>query len=811
MKKFLTLVCFIFAALSVMESSGAGFYLVKEKKPCAVIVKPANGDAAWENTVQFFNEELKKCTGTELLTVNKVPAKGNFISFDIQKKPLAKEDAFQISFPEKRNLKISSSPVSLRWAFNHILQEELGVFYFMPPWNKRYGMEINHYPALKDAKVKMTSFSSSPMLPFNRLGSHKGGSLSINWNAKYAFTGTHMMAIDVFPVYKYAPNNSWPQEILPVQANGKKYVMPKSKLPLPKNIFHARKPYSGFWQPCWSNPATTKIAVENILEILARNPDKKGINMDVNDMGGYCVCKDCSKAVGGKRNSIRYPDYSDLYWKWVNDVATQVCKKYPDVYFTALAYCQVYDPPSFKLHKNVIPEICIETVVLHDKNQGEIRRKQLNAWKEKAHQLDLYDYLYGADFFLIPRIYFHTHSGILKELIRDFNLRSAYVSSDARTVFQGPMQQLFLKLMWDPALDVDKFLDKWYTLAVGEKAAPYLKKYYEFWEKYWTQEDITRTMWYKSVTNAYMSLGERNTHTFALKKGDLQYLRSLMENMVKNARTPGEKKRAALIMESFNFSELACKAAFSEFFPPDGEIKTKEEVLELLKNCKEGFAAADKFAKHIYTKEISVDKGRNLLPSTVGAFSRIMKFASDPDVRKEMEKLSNDKSIPRILRAQFKIALGAKVKNYFPNGSFETAPLPGRWSGGKIDSKYASDGKKATMIRNGYCLYKIYGIPANKSYLLLFDVYTEKGSAEGRLTYKLGFAQGNVPKNWKSNKSLVLTPGIWSTFSAVIQIPENEAGKDAYHIRIPIWFNKFESNEPVWLDNMRLYCLDEIQ
>ena len=115
------------------------------------------------------------------------------------------------------------------------------------------------------------------------------------------------------------------------------------------------------------------------------------------------------------------------------------------------------------------------------------------------------------------------------------------------------------------------------------------------------------------------------------------------------------------------------------------------------------------------------------------------------------------------------------------------------------------------MIRNGYCLYKIYGIPANKSYLLLFDVYTEKGSAEGRLTYKLGFAQGNVPKNWKSNKSLVLTPGIWSTFSAVIQIPENEAGKDAYHIRIPIWFNKFESNEPVWLDNMRLYCLDEIQ
>ena len=801
---------FLCLVLFLSGANAEEFFLVRDKKPCAVIVKPSQASQAWEMALTFFNEELEKCTGTRLAVADSVPEKGNFLSFDLQKKSLTEEDAFRIDFPGEREMRITCSPVSVRWAVNHLLEKELGVFYFAPPWKGRYGMEINHYPALRDAKVTKKSFADAPSLPFNRLGSHKGGGLSVNWNAKTAFTGTHMMAIDVFPVYKYAPDNSWPQEILPTLADGKKAVLPKAKLPLPKNIFHARRPYGNFWQPCWSNPATTRIAVENILEILAKNPEKKGINIDVNDMGGYCLCKECRKAVAGKVNSIGYADYSELYWKWVNDVAEKVCEKYPHVYFSGLAYCQVYDPPSFKLHKNIVPKICIETVVLLDEKEGPKRRKMLKKWKEKTYQLDLYDYLYGADFFLAPRIYFHAHSGILKELINDYNLRSAYVSSDARTIFQGPMQQLFLKVMWDPSLDVDAFLNKWYELCAGKEAAPYLRKYFEFWEGYWTGKRIRETMWYRSISNAYMALGERNTHTFALKKGDLKFLRSLMEKVVEKAGTEAEKKRAALLMESFTYTELACKAAFSEYFPPDGEIRTREEVLDLLKNCAEGFEAAEKFAKHPYTVT-SVDKGRNLLPSAVGAFSRIMKFASDPDVRREMEKLSSDKTVPATLRAQFRIALGAKVKNYLPNGSFESLPLFGKWSGGRVDGKFVSDGKKSMKVRNGYCLYDIPNVQHDKTYLLLFDVYTEKGSAEGRLTYKLGFARGKLPGGWKTSRGLVLTPGSWSTYSAVVRLPKKLSEEEKISIRIPIWFTKFEPDEPVWVDNVRLYCLDEIE
>ena len=137
--------------------------------------------------------------------------------------------------------------------------------------------------------------------------------------------------------------------------------------------------------------------------------------------------------------------------------------------------------------------------------------------------------------------------------------------------------------------------------------------------------------------------------------------------------------------------------------------------------------------------------------------------------------------------------------------------MAGKWAGGRVDSKHASDGKKSIRINNGYCQYIVPDIPPNRSYLLLFDVYAEKPSAEGRLSFKLGYEDNGKVHAWKTNKGLVITPGSWNTYSAVNKLPETGPNKRLLKIRIPIWFTKFEKNELVWFDNVRLYCLDEIQ
>ena len=308
-----------------------------------------------------------------------------------------------------------------------------------------------------------------------------------------------------------------------------------------------------------------------------------------------------------------------------------------------------------------------------------------------------------------------------------------------------------------------------------------------------------------------MQLGERNTHTYALQHGDLKKLRALMEKTVRHAETPSQKKRAEYLMETFTFTELACKAAFSEYIPADGKLRTRGEALALLRAAEEGFQAYADFLKHPLVK-FTFDRGKNLLPAAVGAFGKVMPFLQDSEIRNLLREMSGSGKIPMPLRAQFKIWLGAKARNYIPDGSFESRSSAGNWRGAKRDSKHVSDGKHALRIRNGNGLYLIRNIPAGKNYLLLFDVYTDKSSAEGRLAWKIGFGTGDKVGNWgSSSKNMVVTGGAWNTFSSVIHVPGKFKNTVPDHIRIPIWFKNFEPGEFVWVDNVRLYCLDEIR
>ena len=115
------------------------------------------------------------------------------------------------------------------------------------------------------------------------------------------------------------------------------------------------------------------------------------INLDPNDNGGYCQCAKCLKAVGGKKNRLGMQNYSELYFRWVNEVANEVTKKYPDVYFRTFAYTQTYDAPSFPLHPNVIVMLCRE---LYSGLKPDIRQEweqTLQLWSRKAQILFVWD------------------------------------------------------------------------------------------------------------------------------------------------------------------------------------------------------------------------------------------------------------------------------------------------------------------------------------------------------------------------------------------------------------------------------------
>lgn len=796
---------FLSAAIVLVQYAAAAkdFILVKDGKPEAVIVRNAGASKLLDKHIQFFNTELKRCTKTVLPVVKTAGNDRNKIVFKLSKQPILKEDAFTIDFPDARTLRITGTETSVRWAFNHLLENDLGIRWLLPPLKGFYGPEINHYPQLKTAKVKAETFSDRPGVPVSRRPDWRiDGS---NWNGKVGVANIHFTTIDVFPVYKYAVDSSWPKAILPV-INGKKYVPPKAKAPLSPNPYLAMKDYSDRWQPCWSNPETTRIAIENILESLQKNPDKKIINMDVNDNGGCCECEACRKAVEGKVNLSGLVDYSELYWTWVNNVANAVTKKYPDVVFSAIAYREVLNPPSFKLHPNVLPRLCIELASMVEPRWYEKRIRLIKEWSDKSAMLDLYDYMHGLGRFLLPRIYFRSHSKILSELIRNYKLCSAYFESEGKTAFQGPLQSLMLKVLWNPDLDVEAFLKDWCEHAVGKKAAPYLREYYKLWEDYWTGEDIRKTAWYASVGNVYMQLGERNTHTYALKKGDMKKFRACMEKAVSLAETPEQKKRALVLMQVFEFSELATEVAFSEIMSPDGQIHSVEQARDLAAAIRTSMDARKKYSAHPLFQLASSKTIFNAADGTVG---KLIPYLKDPQVWKTIEKLADDPAVSAPLRGQFKIWLGTKAVNLIENGSFEQdkPTMKPLWSPvlrGERDGKYASDGKYGFKTGNGYYIIRPK-IERGKTYLFLCDVFIEKGSGEGRFQTKIGPARGSIPVNWFYTETIP-SGGSWNTVCSVVS--SDRKGVDNLHIQL--WFQKFERNEPVWIDNLRLYCLDDL-
>lgn len=804
-KKTLLFLLLIFAAGSLF---GNGFILVKDHKPQAVIQLSAGQKKSAGKLVEFFNEELKRCLKTSLPVAAKPPKGKNVIQIELEKRPLQKEDAFSITFPGKNVMKITATKTSLAFAFNHILQKELGIRYLFPaPRKGFYGKDINHYPAQKSFSIPRKAFSDKAVVNLNRSSDWRIINFARNWNGKYILNGVHMVSIDVFPVYKYAPNQSWPREILPT-LNGKKFVPPKPKEKLSSNKYLAVKGYDTHWQLCWSHPATTKIAIENILESLKKNPNKTHINMDVNDNGGYCQCAACRKAVNGKLTVNRLPDYSLIYWKWVNDVAREVSKKYPNVIFYGIAYREVITPPPFKLHKNVLPRLCIELPVIIDKKYAKEKWDLIGKWSKVASQLDLYDYMHGIDFFLIPRIYFRSHSRILRKMILEYKLRAAYFESRGVVPFQGPQQELMVRLLWDPKMDVEKFLRDWCEKCVGKKAAPYLMEYYKEWEKYWTGENIKKTPWYESAKNVYMQLGELATHTYALKKGDMAKFESLMKKVVANAGTPEEKRRAQVLMSLFLYSKDASIAFFSEIFPPDGNIKNIEMAKEVLRALPESMKALDRLEKSPW-KVFRRGDIKALRGGVYSSIGKLVPFLKDKEVRKQVEKLSKDPAIPFVLRAQMKIWLGAKATNLIPNGSWEKAsPLPPPLWGsnqGRRSTKFASEGKYSYETKNGFYQFRPK-VQVGKSYLFLCDVFIPKGSGEGRFSIRLGMAAKH-PISWQGNMNNVLKGGSWETFS----ILQSVGDKRAESLNIQLYFQKFENHERVYFDNVRLYDLEELK
>ncbi|MHC4982027.1 MAG: DUF4838 domain-containing protein [Planctomycetota bacterium] len=229
-------------------------------------------------------------------------------------------------------------------------------------------------------------------------------------------------------------------------------------------------------QLCLSNEQMRRELVKNLKAWIRRTPHRRVFSVSQNDWHGNCECARC-RAADAKAGS---PAGSLLLF--VNAVAEEIEKEFPDVSISTLAYQYTRRPPkNIRPRPNVIIQLCsiecsFSVPLTHRRNDA--FRDDILAWSKGADRLYIWDYTTNFRHYLMP----HPNLRVLGPNVRFF------VACNARGIFeQGAYNSLgaefaelrawvLAKLLWDPTLDADGLVKEFCEGYYGP-AAPSIMRY----------------------------------------------------------------------------------------------------------------------------------------------------------------------------------------------------------------------------------------------------------------------------------------------------------------------------------------------
>ena len=787
------------AAVLAVGLSAADFTLVRGNRAQSAIVLPADAPKAVGTAVEHFNQTLKTITGTALPVV-KSAASGNRIVFKLRKTDsLMTADHYAITFPDSRTMKIEGTEYSVQWAFNHIIREFAKAEWVLP---ESCGLS---YTPMKDLTVPAKKIEVRNVTwSVGRL--HSNRNIFWNQNMREGIRSGHYLTLYAFPVSKYGKDNSWPEAMMPV-LNGKKITV----LPNPRSP-------RNYWQPCYSNPETAKIAVSNILEYLEKHPGTLSICLSTNDNSGFCECKECRKM--NYRNRAFRP--SESYFTFINRVAAEVCKKHPKLLILADAYAKTYLPPSFKLHPNVLVELSIDFNSCVSTKLMERHKKIIGQWSEKASLLGLWDYSWGYPY-PMPRLHLPVHLDMLKYMAAH-KTKFYYGQSWTVDAHEGPKHYLIAKLLWDGSLDMKKLEDEWYVRCVGRKAAPHLKAYYKVWNDYFNGPAMT-TPWFRSAPSVYMTYSDISC-VYALRESDIRTADKAMKQVVALAETKQEKQRADLMMLHWKYTLLRLRMLGAGIYDAKGFIQTKEQALRLLETVRNfpeyqkqyqrisDTVVRERSLKDHYTSKAFIKEGASPLgfkASPVGHLLAASAFASDPEVSSKMKNIADDPAFPVLTREFCRTLRDLNSRpNLLPEGNAENGipknieidPEMSCYGTLSISQDHKAEGKHSFLvtIKGHDTLFWILGkAKPSTYYLATFKAFIANPSAEGYLEPYLYAERSGRNQQWRYTSPRKLSGGIWQTFSVLTATtPSSDS------VRLRIHLRKFDKGDKIYFDDIRL-------
>ena len=231
-------------------------------------------------------------------------------------------------------------------------------------------------------------------------------------------------------------------------------------------------------QLCLTNEAMRKELVANLAKRLRVNPAATIASVSQNDWHGACKCPRCAAvdaAEGGHAGTLL---------RFVNAVAADLEKEFPQVAFSTLAYQYTRKPPKHvRPRPNVIVRLCsIECSFSRPLTDARNKafRDDIVGWSKICNRLYIWDYVTNFRHHVLP----HPNLRVLGPNVKFFAAHGAkgIFEQGAYTTGGAEMAELrawvLARLLWDPSLDgaklIDEFLDGYYGPA-GRHVAAYLE------------------------------------------------------------------------------------------------------------------------------------------------------------------------------------------------------------------------------------------------------------------------------------------------------------------------------------------------
>jgi len=223
------------------------------------------------------------------------------------------------------------------------------------------------------------------------------------------------------------------------------------------------------WQPCVSNPEVVEICARKITEAFDSAPYRICHALAVNDGAGHCECAEC-RAMDSPDADVNTTQLTDRYVKFMNAVAERVAAKHPDRLIGFLAYGAVRFPPTTaELHPNLVPYFCA------------MGRGVYPGWDDwmAAGAKNMGHYGYHDDrWFTIPKINPHQEARRIRYMVGTNVFRGYYKEFNPTYPLDAHAAIVCADMQWDPRLDEDKILARYYSDMFVE-SAPEMRAFYE--------------------------------------------------------------------------------------------------------------------------------------------------------------------------------------------------------------------------------------------------------------------------------------------------------------------------------------------